>query len=48
MKYYLQEEAGVEAPLEHAGTLLFLIAGVQWAFHIDIYRADTYIGIPLE
>jgi len=44
----LQEEAGIEAPLQHAGTFLFLITGVQWAFQIEIYRADTYTGVPTE
>lgn len=43
-----QEEAGIEAPLKHAGTFLFLSTGVQWAFQIEIYRADTYTGIPTE
>ena len=36
-----QEEACIEAPLEHAGTLLFRINGVQWACQIEIYRAET-------
>jgi hypothetical protein len=45
---FLQEEAGIEAPLEHAGTFLFLINNVQWAFQIEIYRADTYSGVPIE
>jgi hypothetical protein len=43
-----QEEAGIEAPLQHAGTFLFLINDVQWAFQIEIYRADSYTGIPTE
>jgi hypothetical protein len=43
-----QEEAGIEAPLEHAGTFLFRIDNVQWAFQIEIYRADTYTGVPTE
>ncbi|KAF7975518.1 hypothetical protein HWV62_9331 [Athelia sp. TMB] len=47
-KRELMEESGIEAPLEHAGTLLFLIAGVQWAFHIDIYRAESFSGNPVE
>jgi len=44
----LQEEACIEAPLEHAGTLLFRINSVQWACQIEIYRADTYTGVPTE
>ncbi|KIM85679.1 hypothetical protein PILCRDRAFT_65906, partial [Piloderma croceum F 1598] len=44
----LQEEACIEAPLEHAGTFLFHIDNVQWAFQIEIYRADTYTGVPTE
>ncbi|TFK28534.1 hypothetical protein FA15DRAFT_633793 [Coprinopsis marcescibilis] len=43
-KRELKEEAGIDAPLEHAGILLFLTDGVDWAFHIDIYRADSYSG----
>ena len=43
-----QEEACIEAPLEHAGTLLFRINGVQWACQIEIYRAETYTGVPTE
>jgi len=45
---FLQEEAGIEAPLEHVGTFLFLTSSVQWAFQIEIYRADTYTGVPTE
>jgi hypothetical protein len=44
----IQEEAGIEAPLEHAGTLLFLTEGAQWAFHIDIYMAEEYTGVITE
>jgi hypothetical protein len=44
----LKEEAGIEAPLEHAGTFLFLLNGAKWAFQIEIYRADSYTGIPTE
>lgn len=44
----LNEEAGIEAPLKHAGTFLFLSEDVDWAFHIDIYRADSYTGTITE
>jgi len=44
----LREEAGIKAPLEHAGTFLFLVNGAEWAFQIEIYRADTYTGEPTE
>ncbi|KAH9477514.1 7,8-dihydro-8-oxoguanine triphosphatase [Psilocybe cubensis] len=40
----LQEESGVTAPLEHAGTLFFVSEGEDWAFEIEIYRADSYEG----
>ncbi|KAJ7143343.1 NUDIX hydrolase domain-like protein [Mycena crocata] len=43
----LQEEAGITAPLKHAGTLLFVVAGDKWA-HIDIYRAEQFSGIITE
>ncbi|KAJ7207060.1 hypothetical protein GGX14DRAFT_456053 [Mycena pura] len=43
----LQEEAGITAPLRHAGTLLFVVAGEKWA-HIDIFRADEYSGTITE
>ncbi|KAF7300703.1 S-adenosyl-L-methionine-dependent methyltransferase [Mycena chlorophos] len=39
----LQEEAGITAPLEPAGTLLFVVPGEKWA-HIDIFRAEEYSG----
>lgn len=44
----LEEEAGIAAPLEYAGTLLFLSEGADVAFHIDIYRAEEYTGIIAE
>ncbi|KAJ7598675.1 NUDIX hydrolase domain-like protein [Mycena floridula] len=44
----LEEEAGIKAPLVHMGVFLFLTDGVDWAFHIDIYRADEYNGTPIE
>ncbi|KAJ7615037.1 NUDIX hydrolase domain-like protein, partial [Mycena polygramma] len=43
----LQEEAGITAPLEHAGTLLFVVPGEKWA-HIDIFRAEEYSGTITE
>ncbi|PFH47709.1 hypothetical protein AMATHDRAFT_77064 [Amanita thiersii Skay4041] len=47
-KRELEEEACIQAPLEHAGELLFVIEGDQTAFHIDIFRADEYAGIVTE
>ncbi|KAJ2915875.1 hypothetical protein MD484_g4536, partial [Candolleomyces efflorescens] len=47
-KRELEEEAGIQAPLEYAGTLIFLTDDVEWAFHIHIYRADTYTGTVTE
>ncbi|KAJ7039911.1 NUDIX hydrolase domain-like protein [Mycena alexandri] len=43
----LKEEAGITAPLVHAGTLLFVVPGEKWA-HIDIFRADKYTGTITE
>ncbi|KAF8271888.1 hypothetical protein EI94DRAFT_1678835 [Lactarius quietus] len=45
----LKEECGIEASLEHCGTLLFVTkGGPEWAFQIEIYRADTYSGTLIE
>ncbi|KIJ61438.1 hypothetical protein HYDPIDRAFT_69630, partial [Hydnomerulius pinastri MD-312] len=44
----LKEESGIDAPLEHAGTLLFLAVGSEWAFHIEVYSARSYTGTPTE
>ncbi|KAF5383264.1 hypothetical protein D9615_005067 [Tricholomella constricta] len=44
----LEEEAGITAPLEHAGTLLFLNEGADVAFNIEIYRAERYSGVIAE
>jgi len=30
--------------LEKAGVLFFVMEGAEWAFHIDIFFADTYEG----
>ncbi|KAJ7484623.1 NUDIX hydrolase domain-like protein [Mycena latifolia] len=46
-KRELQEEAGITAPLEHAGTLLFVVPGSKWA-HIDIFRTEEYSGTITE
>jgi hypothetical protein len=43
-----QEEAGIRAPLEHAGSLLFISEGAEWAFQIEIYRANSYEGTVTE
>ncbi|KAH9974060.1 NUDIX hydrolase domain-like protein [Lactifluus volemus] len=45
----LKEECGIEASLNHCGTLLFTIqGGPEWAFQIEIYRADAYTGALIE
>ncbi|KAA1473002.1 hypothetical protein DENSPDRAFT_216973 [Dentipellis sp. KUC8613] len=45
----LEEEAGIEAPLEHSGTFLFVTeGGPDWAFQIEIYRAEEYSGTLAE
>ncbi|KAG6917604.1 hypothetical protein DXG01_001833 [Tephrocybe rancida] len=44
----LEEEAGITAPLEHAGTLLFTSGIEDVANHIEIYRADEYSGVITE
>lgn len=43
-----KEEAGITAPLRHAGILLFVNQGTEFAFHIDIYRADSFSGVVTE
>ncbi|KAG6888189.1 hypothetical protein C0995_009968 [Termitomyces sp. Mi166 len=43
-----QEEAGITAPLQHAGTLLFTTGIEEAAYHIEIYRADEYTGVVTE
>ncbi|KAF8341898.1 NUDIX hydrolase domain-like protein [Amanita rubescens] len=47
-KRELQEEAGIQAPLVHAGELLFVLEGNPVAFHIDVFRADEYSGYITE
>ncbi|KIJ14601.1 hypothetical protein PAXINDRAFT_169741 [Paxillus involutus ATCC 200175] len=44
----LQEEAGIDAPLEYAGNLLFLTEGTDWAFDVKIYSAREHSGTPIE
>ncbi|KAH9990946.1 hypothetical protein BJV74DRAFT_772425 [Russula compacta] len=45
----LKEECGIEAPLAHCGTLLFVSkGGPEWAFQIELYRADDYGGTLIE
>jgi hypothetical protein len=48
LKYSPQEEAGIKAPLQHAGRLLFLNEGADAAFQIEIYRANEYSGDIIE
>ena len=43
-----QEEAGVDAPLEHRGTLFFVVDDIESAFHIELFSADTYAGTITE
>ncbi len=43
-----QEEAGINAPLEHCGVLFFVVDGAEAAFHIDVFRADMYSGTITE
>ncbi|KAI0251944.1 hypothetical protein BJV78DRAFT_1125567 [Lactifluus subvellereus] len=45
----LKEECGIEASLDHCGTLLFVSkGGPEWAFQIELYRADAYTGTLIE
>ncbi|KAG8823909.1 hypothetical protein FRC19_002882 [Serendipita sp. 401] len=44
----LDEEAQVQAPLQHCGVLLFYQNGHEYAHEIDLYRAETWTGIPTE
>ena len=47
--FLTKEECGIEASLEHCGTLLFFTkGGPEWAFQIEIYRADAYSGTLIE
>jgi hypothetical protein len=45
---HTKEECGIEAPLNHCGTLLFVSKGAPWAFQIEIYRSDAYSGTLIE
>ena len=44
----VQEESCIVAPLEHAGSLLFMTKGAEWAFQIEIFSARSYEGTPTE
>ncbi|KAI0060747.1 hypothetical protein BV25DRAFT_1858684 [Artomyces pyxidatus] len=45
----LKEECGIDAPLQHCGSLLFVTrGGPEWAFQIEIYRAEEYSGTLTE
>jgi 8-oxo-dGTP diphosphatase / 2-hydroxy-dATP diphosphatase len=49
ISFLTKEECGIEASLEHCGTLLFSTkGGPEWAFQIEIYRADAYSGTLIE
>ncbi|CDO77954.1 hypothetical protein BN946_scf184971.g4 [Trametes cinnabarina] len=43
-----QEEAGITAPLQHCGTLFFVVEGVETAFNISVYSAYEYSGTITE
>jgi hypothetical protein len=45
---HTKEECGIEAPLNHCGTLLFVSKGGPWSFQIELYRSDTYSGTLIE
>ncbi|KAF7796136.1 hypothetical protein EIP86_007309 [Pleurotus ostreatoroseus] len=44
----LKEEAGIDAPLKHCGTLFFTLEGVEYAFHIELFVANKYTGVITE
>ncbi|KAL1732253.1 NUDIX hydrolase domain-like protein [Schizophyllum commune] len=44
----MEEESGIRAPLEWAGTLLFFLEGVEKVFHCDVYRAESFEGEVVE
>ncbi|KAI0777178.1 NUDIX hydrolase domain-like protein [Trametes elegans] len=44
----LEEESGVTAPLQHCGTLFFVVEGVETAFNINVYSAYEYSGTIVE
>ncbi|EJD36075.1 hypothetical protein AURDEDRAFT_74637, partial [Auricularia subglabra TFB-10046 SS5] len=46
-KRELQEEAGITAPLIHAGTLLFVVGSAP-AFDVHIFSAISHEGTPIE
>jgi len=47
---HTKEECGIEAPLNHFGTLLFVSKGVPVSFQIELYRSgsDAYSGTLIE
>lgn len=44
----LKEEAGIDAPLEPCGVLLFVGEGGTFAHHITVFKATTYMGAEQE
>ncbi|KAI0037133.1 hypothetical protein K488DRAFT_39597 [Vararia minispora EC-137] len=45
----MKEECDITAPLEHCGSLLFVLEGApQGAFQIEVYRAATYTDTIAE
>ncbi|KAF8325173.1 NUDIX hydrolase domain-like protein [Cantharellus anzutake] len=47
-KRELKEEAGIEAPLVRCGTLFFTSPSLNHAYHIDVFRANIWVGTPSE
>ncbi|KAF8325201.1 uncharacterized protein EI90DRAFT_3073317 [Cantharellus anzutake] len=47
-KRELKEEAVIEAPLVHAAILFFKSSSLNYAHHIDVFRANTWDGTPSE
>lgn len=48
MSHYPKEEAGIVARLEPCGILLFVLEGVEFAYHVHIYRSHAFEGDPTE
>lgn len=44
----LEEEAGVQAPLQWFGALLFYQTDHEYAHYIDLYRANSWSSEPIE
>ncbi|KIJ51866.1 hypothetical protein M422DRAFT_26553 [Sphaerobolus stellatus SS14] len=44
----LKEEAGIEADLTHAGTLLYYGEGIPLGQHVEVFAAHSFQGDPTE